>query len=69
MKKIAANLSFKFKNEFVVIQDILVDIIDELRRDRKIKMAIFDSEYVKEYIMEDLEEAEKLPVEQQSAFV
>jgi len=40
MKKIAANLSFKFKGEFVVIQDILVDILDELRRDRKIKMAI-----------------------------
>ena len=61
MKKIAANLSFVFKKEFVIGQDILVDIIDELRRDRKIKMAIKDSEYVKEYIMEDIEEAEKLP--------
>jgi hypothetical protein len=64
MKKIAANLSFKYKNELVVLQDILIDIIDELRRDRKIKMAIQDSEYVKEYIMEDLEEAEKMPEEQ-----
>jgi hypothetical protein len=51
MKKIAANLSFVFKGEFVVCQEIIVDIIDELRTDRKIKMAIYDSETVKEYIM------------------
>lgn len=49
--------------------DIIVDIIDELRRDRKIKMAIKDSNYLKEYIAVDLDEADQTDVEQQSAAV
>ena len=35
--------------------EIVVDIIDELRRDRKIKMCIKNANYVKEYVMIDLD--------------
>lgn len=59
MKKIAANQSFADKGEQVLCTDIIVDIIDELRRDRKIKMAIKDSNYIKEYIAVDLDEADQ----------
>ena len=63
MKRIAANLSFVFKGQFVVCTEIMVDIIDELRRDRKIKMAISDSEYVKLYLNVALEDANIIPEE------
>lgn len=66
MKKIAANQSFADKGEQVLCTDIIVDIIDELRRDRKIKMAIKDSNYIKEYIAVDIEEAERMEQERQS---
>jgi hypothetical protein len=69
MKKIAANLSFVFKGQFVVYTEIMVDIIDELRRDRKIKMAISDSEYVKQYLTVELEDANNIDEDKQSPFM
>lgn len=36
--------------------EILVDIIDELRRDRKIKMSISDANYVSTYVKIDTDQ-------------
>jgi hypothetical protein len=56
LKKIARNFSFfrNYQNPSISL-DILVNIIDELRRDRKIKMAINDPAALKEYVSIDLE--------------
>jgi hypothetical protein len=63
MKKIAANLSFKNKGILQNMSlEILVDIIDEMRRDRKIKMSISDASSVYQYIMLDLNDP--MPVEE-----
>jgi hypothetical protein len=47
----AVNQSFNNNtNKQIISADIVVDVIDELRRERKIKMAIKDANYVKLYI-------------------
>ena len=56
MKKIAGNMSFKHINVEILCTEIMSDIIDEIRRERKIAMSIKDASYVKQYIMEDLDE-------------
>jgi len=50
----ASNLSLKSGSVHKISVDLVVDIIDELRRDRKIIMAIKNASYVKEYIKIDL---------------
>jgi len=47
----AVNQSFNNNtNKQIISADIVVDVIDELRSERKIKMAIKDANYVKLYI-------------------
>jgi uncharacterized lipoprotein YajG len=43
MKKIAGNLSFKHFNVEILCTEIMADIIDEIRRERKIAMTIRDA--------------------------
>ena len=51
----SVNFSFNNNtNKQIISADIVVDVIDELRRERKIKMAIKDANYVKLYIQVDL---------------
>ena len=51
----AINQSFNSNSNMQIISaDIVVDVIEELRRERKIKMAIKDPNYVKMYIKVDL---------------
>lgn len=54
LKRIASNQSIRLKKTQKISVDIMTDIIDEIRRDRKIKMAIEDVSYIKEYIKIDL---------------
>lgn len=54
MKKIAANQSFLNKGNMNMSVEIVCDIVDELRRDRKIKLSIRSANYVNEYITVDL---------------
>lgn len=54
LKRIASNQSIRQRKIQKISVDIMTDIIDEIRRDRKIKMAIEDVSYIKEYIKIDL---------------
>ena len=41
----------------ILFTEIMSDIIDEIRRERKIAMTIRDANYIKEYIQIDLDQA------------
>ena len=61
LKKIARNLSLFLKSIQSISVDIMIDIIDELSRDRKIMMVIKDLNQIKEYIKIDLNDDSKSP--------
>ena len=62
MKKIAGNLSFKHINVEILCTEIMADIIDEIRRERKIAMSIKDASQIKEYISQDLDEVNQFRI-------
>lgn len=51
IKSIAGNQSFIHNNDQILCTEIVADVIDEMRRERKIKMAIREANHVKEYVM------------------
>jgi hypothetical protein len=55
MKKILMNFSFKDKNKVILSTEINWDVIDEMRKERKIKMVLRDLN-IDEYIFLDMPE-------------
>jgi hypothetical protein len=53
MKKIIINLSFRDKQRLILSSDIVFNVIDELRHERKIQMVIQDKD-IDEYINHDI---------------
>ena len=55
IKKILLNLSFEDKNQKILSNDIIWDVLDECRKERKIVMVLNDDE-VDEYVNTDITE-------------
>lgn len=54
MKKIVHNLSFKEASKKILIIDIIINVIEEIRMERKIKMVIQKIEMVDDYVLKDI---------------
>jgi len=54
IKRISSNQSFYNNNNALLCTEIVYDIFDEMRRERKIMMAINESGHVQEYVKQDL---------------
>ena len=54
MKKIVHNLSFKEASKKILIIDIIINVIEEIRMERKIKMVIQKREMVDDYVLKDI---------------
>jgi len=54
VKKIVHNLSFKEASKKILIIDIIINVIEEIRMERKIKMVIQKIEMVDDYVLKDI---------------
>ena len=67
VKKCLINFSFKFQDHKQLSVEIIDNVMDELRRERKIKMVLEDAD-IEEYIRTDLAIAETQKEEERSLF-
>lgn len=60
IKRISSNQSFYNKGNALLCTEIVFDVINEMRRERKISMAIKESGHVLEYVSQDLSKYQQL---------
>jgi len=68
IKSILINLSYNNNGHRTLNVDIIENVLDELRRERKTKMVLDDAE-IEEYIKLDLAEAANMEPDQMSPFL
>lgn len=68
IKNVLHNFSYVNDGKKIIVVDIVENVMDELRRERKIKMVLDDAE-IEEYIKLDLVEAELMDPKDMSYFL
>jgi len=63
VKEILLNLSFKDKGKMILSNDIVWDVLDEVRKERKVIMALTD-DTIDDYINLDMTEVDILSSQQ-----